>query len=393
MQPLISIVIPVYNAEKYLSRCVESIIDQTYKNLEIILVDDGSLDNSGGICDDYAEKDNRIKVIHTENNGAGLARKIGIKASAGNYIGFVDSDDWIDNHMYQYMMELMIEQDVELVQTGFWLFSEGEKVSHGVGENKKYCQSDSANYCGYTNLFNFYNVITPNVCNKLFKRYTVEKYYLNIPDEIIYGEDAACVYAAIPFIDSVYVSDEIFYNYNQNNDNSVCKGVKTNINYVNDVMRLHKHLSEAYQSHKEKDILIEQLSIHTMKLLVSVLPKDIHDRLIHYYFPISDLGNNTNVIIYGAGKVGTAYYRQFKKYSNINIVSVVDKGKSGDKLGNMLISSVDILTQKEFDYIIIALLQENLVNEIIENLSQEHSIPKEKIIWKKPIHIVDEIII
>ena len=101
MGDLISIIIPVYNAEKYLYKCLESVCGQTYQQLEIILVDDGSTDSSGHICDEWAEKDERIGVIHKQNGGVSAARNDGLKASTGAYIGFVDSDDWIDPKMYE----------------------------------------------------------------------------------------------------------------------------------------------------------------------------------------------------------------------------------------------------------------------------------------------------
>jgi len=104
---LISIIVPVYNVEKYLESCLESIINQTYKNLEIILVDDGSTDESGNICDKYANKDKRIKVIHKKNGGLSDARNIGIKESTGKYLTFVDSDDYIVNDYVEYLFNLI----------------------------------------------------------------------------------------------------------------------------------------------------------------------------------------------------------------------------------------------------------------------------------------------
>ena len=101
MNELISVVVPVYNVENYLEKCVSSITNQTYKNLEIILVNDGSKDNSGAICDDLAKNDSRIKVIHKENGGLSDARNTGINVATGEYIGFVDSDDWIERDMYE----------------------------------------------------------------------------------------------------------------------------------------------------------------------------------------------------------------------------------------------------------------------------------------------------
>ena len=102
---LVSVVVPVYNVEKYLNRCVESIVNQTYKNLEIILVDDGSLDNCPVMCDEWAKKDNRIKVIHKKNGGVSSARNAGIDKSNGKYISFIDPDDYIEENMYFLMIK------------------------------------------------------------------------------------------------------------------------------------------------------------------------------------------------------------------------------------------------------------------------------------------------
>ena len=101
MKERISVVVPVYNVEKYLEKCVNSIVNQTYKNLEIILVDDGATDNSGKLCDELAKIDNRIKVYHKENGGLSDARNYGVERATGDYIGFVDSDDYIDAEMYE----------------------------------------------------------------------------------------------------------------------------------------------------------------------------------------------------------------------------------------------------------------------------------------------------
>ena len=98
-EPLVSVIVPVYKVEKYLDKCIESIVGQTYENLEIILVDDGSPDNCPTMCDEWAQKDSRIKVIHKENGGLSSARNAGLDACTGDYIGFVDSDDWIEPDM------------------------------------------------------------------------------------------------------------------------------------------------------------------------------------------------------------------------------------------------------------------------------------------------------
>ena len=105
--PLISVIVPVYNVEAYLDQCIRSITEQTYRNLEILLVDDGSPDNSGAICDAWAEKDSRIRVIHKENGGAGAARNTGLDAAQGEFVSMIDSDDYLEPHMYAHLYSLM----------------------------------------------------------------------------------------------------------------------------------------------------------------------------------------------------------------------------------------------------------------------------------------------
>ena len=108
--PLISVIVPVYKTEAYLDRCVQSIADQTYKNLEIILIDDGSPDSCPAICDAWAAKDSRIKVIHQENAGGGAARNVALDIAKGQYIGLIDSDDYIEPHMDAHLLSLVDEE-------------------------------------------------------------------------------------------------------------------------------------------------------------------------------------------------------------------------------------------------------------------------------------------
>lgn len=116
MLPLISVIVPIYNVEEYLPRCVNSLVNQTYSNLEIILVDDGSPDGCPQMCDDFAKQDSRIKVIHKENGGLSDARNAGMKVMSGQYVSFVDSDDWVNVHFYEILMGVMQKNDCDIVQ-------------------------------------------------------------------------------------------------------------------------------------------------------------------------------------------------------------------------------------------------------------------------------------
>ena len=117
---LISVIIPCYNVEKYIDRCMESVLNQTYRNLEIILVDDGSTDGTGEIIKKYAEHDHRIKILHQKNKGAGAARNAGMEIASGSYIGFVDSDDWIAEDMYEYLIGIIKEEDADIAACDFY---------------------------------------------------------------------------------------------------------------------------------------------------------------------------------------------------------------------------------------------------------------------------------
>ena len=136
LQELISVIIPVYKVEEYLTRCVDSVINQTYKNLEIILVDDGSPDNCGIICDEYAQKDSRIKVIHKENGGLSSARNVGVDVAKGTYIAFVDSDDFIHEEFIEKLYEILKSNDADISQCDF-IKTNGEKPNLDTEETIK----------------------------------------------------------------------------------------------------------------------------------------------------------------------------------------------------------------------------------------------------------------
>lgn len=119
MKGVISVIVPVYNVERYLPQCLESILSQSYRQLEIILIDDGSKDCSGDICDAYAQRDDRIVVIHQANGGAAAAKNAGLRAATGEYLSFVDSDDYLEPDAYAYMVKILEEQNADVVQFAF----------------------------------------------------------------------------------------------------------------------------------------------------------------------------------------------------------------------------------------------------------------------------------
>ena len=142
--PLISVIVPVYRVEQYLDRCLRSITEQTYRNLEIILVDDGSPDGSGAICDAWAEKDSRIRVIHKENAGAGAARNTGLDAMTGDIVSMIDSDDYLEVHMYEHLLSLMTD-DVDIAECDIcWTEQDDLPMDDGSRAEIRICDAEEA---------------------------------------------------------------------------------------------------------------------------------------------------------------------------------------------------------------------------------------------------------
>lgn len=138
MNDLISVIVPVYNVESYISICLESLINQTYQNLEIILIDDGSTDHSGIICDNYAANDSRIKVIHQKNGGAANAKNNGLKIATGRYLAFADSDDYVEKDAYEYMLNVLKREQADIIQCGYRDIYIDREVNHVINEIEKF---------------------------------------------------------------------------------------------------------------------------------------------------------------------------------------------------------------------------------------------------------------
>ncbi len=187
MKPLISVIIPVYNVEKYIHTCIDSTIEQTYKNLEIILVDDGSKDNSGHICDEYARKDSRITVIHKENGGLSDARNAAIDIAKGDFITFIDSDDFVKPDYVEYLYDLISRYSADLSICDIYKIFEGKSNKEPLKTNEfetQYNSQEALEEMLYQNKFD------TSACAKLYKvelfndiRYPKGKYYEDLATE------------------------------------------------------------------------------------------------------------------------------------------------------------------------------------------------------------------
>lgn len=223
----VSIIVPVFNAEPYLNRCLESLVNQTQKDIEIILVDDGSKDRSGAICDAYATKDTRIRVIHQKNLGQTRARIEGIRKARGEYVHFVDADDWIDIDMEEIMYTKAKECSADII-TCDAVFHKGKKeiparqiLREGVYGPKKLISTIYPRMI-YSGRF-FYFGIYAAMWNKLFKRELIQKNIENIDPAVRIGEDGLATYASFLDARKVVVIKDMLYHYRDDNDTSITR--------------------------------------------------------------------------------------------------------------------------------------------------------------------------
>ena len=222
----LSVIIPVYNVEEYLAQCIESILAQKYTFYELILVDDGSTDGSGIICDEYANQNEHIKVIHQKNLGHTAARQRGFQASEGKYIIMIDSDDWIEPDMFQRLMKITVNDDIDIVQCNF------RSVKDGVGKDKVPLfaeglydkqQMEKVIYPRliYGCTADFFGIV-PNMWNKIFRRELVEKYLFKIDKRIKSGEDGLFTYACFLDASKIWIINACYYNY-RSREVSMCR--------------------------------------------------------------------------------------------------------------------------------------------------------------------------
>lgn len=208
---LISVIVPVYNVEKYLAKCLNSVIHQTYENLQIIIIDDGSTDHSGRICDEYSKIDERIQVIHQKNCGLSYARNAGLSVAKGEYIGFVDSDDWIHLDMYSHLIEIaeQYHADISIVEV--------KKVINDAIEDEKYQRNKIEVLTQKEYAKRYFKIgsqkILYYVWNRLYKRELFEANHFD--ERFSIGEDVIASYKAWEKANSIVLSKQRMYYYRQ----------------------------------------------------------------------------------------------------------------------------------------------------------------------------------
>jgi glycosyltransferase involved in cell wall biosynthesis len=438
MEPKVSVIMPVYNAEAYLNECMESVLNQSLKEIEVICVDDGSTDRSVAILEEYRKQDSRLIILRQKNLYAGTARNNGMKIARGKYLSFLDADDIFESDMLEESYKQAEKVNADIVVFGGRCFEKDISKAYDypallrtdmLPDNEVFEPDENFEY-----LFNF---TTPSPWNKLYRRSFIEDNQLSF-QECKRVNDAYFVKVSLAMAKRIGIVNKNFIYYRTNNSLSlqgslnesplqfywVLSDIKDKLLSISkfkaneksfrrfslsfciyNLERLtdEKAFVELYNALRE--YIFEQLGIkgtstddyynkyaynQYMKIMSYSPTAYLLDNCLNlrknggkeYLFPFGEVRQGSRIILYAAGNVGKKYYRQIQKTKYCNIVAWVDK--SIRLAENTDIKSPDEIDLDDCDYLVIAVDKESLAKEIKEKLITDYKVDPAKIIWNRP---------
>ena len=377
-KPLISVIVPIYMIDRYVGICIESIINQTYKNLEIILVDDGGKDRCPEICDLYKRKDERIKVIHKPNGGLVSARKAGLQQSNGAYISYVDGDDWIGPGFIEGLYTAAETSNADMVCAGQTrdLFSKSEHFTNAIapgvyeGERLKWLWQNMISYGSF-----YRPGITTYVWNKLFRRDILLAPQSTVDNRISIGEDGAVSYPALLACSRVAVIENVAYHYRQREDSML----KQSAGYSSEAQKL-RYLYDYMMKWGIKTNPDLNIKSQVTDYVLSIALMRSGGRFPHDDF--SAFGNSyygKNVVVYSAGTFGQQLVNRFKETQHCNVVGWVDDDYWEYRRCCLDVDPVESITRLIYDYVLIATV-DGVIAEAVEKRLLDLGVSKEKIL-------------
>ena len=390
----ISVVIAVYNAENYMDICVESVTNQTYKNLEIILVDDGSTDRSGKKCEEWGERDRRIKIIHKENGGAVSARRAGTRAATGDYIGFVDADDWIEPDMYELMADIGIMEDVDIVSVEDIREYEDRRshverirLEEGIYKGEDFLNDILANIID-TEIFFQWN-IPMHGWQHLFKSGLLRKNLKLIDLRVRRGEDMLCALSCYFNAESAALLKKPLYHYRQVPNSARNTATKKNLEGL--VYLTNRLLDIGRNNLRQHDAVEQEIRYCIFYTLLwsayEICLAPDSTELFPYGVP-----KHSKVAIVGAGAFGTRLYKRITELGFCEISIWIDNGWNTYQKRGLPVEGFDRLNDIDFDYAIIAVLDGAMQTQIVEKLKNKQiesgkiKVPMKESISDKRLH-------
>ena len=366
-RPLISVIVPIYMIDRYIGICIESILNQTYQNLEIILVDDGGKDRCPEICRLYAKKDSRIKVIHKPNGGLVSARKAGLRISGGDYIAYVDGDDWIGPGFIEVLYTAVYTSGADMVCAGLTrdLFSKSAHFSNALpsgiyeGEKLKYLWKNMLSYGSY-----YRPGISTYVWNKLFRREVLLTPQSMVDDRISIGEDGAVTYPALLNCRRVAVVGNVAYHYRQREDSmlkqSACYGDE-----AQKLSYLYRYMTQWSQSTDPSLEIAAQVRDYVLSMAVmrsgGRTPQDDFSVFDTAYY-------GKKVAVYSAGTFGQQLVRRFRETDHCNVAAWLDDDYWEYRRCCLDVDPVEAVTKTNFDYVLVASVDPAVTGKSVKRL-------------------------
>lgn len=356
---LVSLIIPIYGVELYLNQCIESILKQSYQNLQIILVNDGSKDNCKSICEYYASIDSRIEVINKKNGGLVNARKSGLEIARGRFVTFVDGDDWVGKDFILNLVTPAIQFDSDLIIAGH--------IREFYGQEKIVKPRLKAGYFTeemliksilpisiYNGIF-FQHGISTYVWNKLFKRDKLKVFLSQIDKNIVMGEDAALTYPYIFNCRDINITHDCDYYYRQR-PNSIVKSVSNLVLEYSQLSLLFKHLKSQLSRYDFFD-LQNQLKLYFISQVLIRSGGIINSNITT--IPFANIQNAKNIVIYSSGSFGQHLISSLQKLNIYNIVSWIDEDHVESQIFGLEVNSIETIVDLNFDLVLIASIDTN----------------------------------
>lgn len=384
MSILLSVIVPVYNVKEYLARCIESICSQSYSKLEIILIDDGSTDGSEVICDEYAEIDSRIKVLHKENGGQVSARKAGVNLATGDYAISVDADDWIEKERFKNLVEKGLSYAPDMVYVaGMYkdyedrtVFIPSYKGMNAIYEGDE-IRTELMKYPVGEEIFMErrmeFSHWTWCVKLEIYRRNI-----LKINENIRRIEDFISIFSCILDSRKIVCIDEPSYHYIQR-EGSINKRKKNwNENHANIYFMQMKEILSRNTELITPEIMnvVIQYLYHNIFLTNY---KKLYDYYEEYLFPYIPVKKGSKIVVYGAGNIGVEIINAIDANPNYEVVAWVDKKVKGNVRSNHKVERIETIKDKQYDYIIVAILVAD-ISKAVRNDLINIGISQEKIV-------------
>lgn len=369
---LISVVVPIYGVEEFIGQCIESLLSQTYKNIEVVLVNDGSRDRSGETCERYASLDRRLRVVHKKNGGLVSARKAGVAVATGEYLGFVDGDDWVGNDFIEFLHDSAASASANLVICGHIReFLGKHEVIPPRSPQGVYDRAGVLEALLPTAIYNgtfFQHGVSTYVWNKLFRREVASHFILDIDDDIVMGEDAALTYPYLASCDRVVVSGPASYFYRQRS-NSIVKSVPDlNEEYFR-LSALFRYLKAKFSGFPYSQNVFDQLRYYFYaQALVRSGAVITAGGGSEHFIPFPKLVAGQRIVVYSSGSFGQHVVGAMRRLGKFQLVGWVDEDDLESRRTGLPVSPLDSITTFDCDLILIAAIDSGYSEALAERL-------------------------